>query len=107
MKYLIVRGRDITEEKIAVYLPDNYEVIGATEDGVIIGGEDSHGWTADDYVIPRLASGLWAAQRLVEVIADLRYDLKTIEEELDKPDGNTLSEGLVRRLSSMLAYLRD
>lgn len=47
---------------VAPYLPDNYEVVGITPGGTtLIGGYDFAGWTLEDYVIPRLASGLhWA-----------------------------------------------
>ena len=59
-----VVGHGITADKIAAYLPANYEVIGVIEGRdpqVIIEGEDVAGWTLDDYVIPRLGSGLWFA----------------------------------------------
>lgn len=56
-------------EQVAPFLPDNYRVVatdrgrGAQESSgalvVIIAGEDSAGWTLDDYVLPRLASGLY------------------------------------------------
>ena len=39
------------------YLPSNYEAV--EQDGeIVIFGRDSAGWTLDDYVIPRLASGM-------------------------------------------------
>lgn len=51
----------------AAYMPGNYEIlaVGAHPDHVnhsgwrqaLIGGEDVAGWTLDDYVLPRLASG--------------------------------------------------
>lgn len=48
----------------AAYMPGNYHVIyrGShperdTWEAAVIMGEDSHGWTLDDYVLPRLASG--------------------------------------------------
>jgi hypothetical protein len=67
-----VTGTDITGEKIARYLPANYEVIseGVTYEGdkarpfVVIQGADNAGWTLDDYVIPRLASGLYWAKEV-------------------------------------------
>ncbi len=44
---------------VAQYLPPLYKVIGKTLEGtVIIAGEDHHGWTLDEYVIPRLGSTL-------------------------------------------------
>lgn len=60
-----VRGaRD--EALVAAYLPHNYRVTGSEvrhEYGydnlvVTIEGTDDAGWTLDDYVIPRLGSGL-------------------------------------------------
>lgn len=76
-RYAIVRGLSITPEKVAAYLPSNYKVIwsGKTnwdrntttnvwkqvpweDDVVVIEGKDSHGWTLDHYVAPRLGSGL-------------------------------------------------
>lgn len=50
-------------EALARYLPANYSVATAcTNDmgnpALLITGEDHAGWTLDDYVIPRLASGL-------------------------------------------------
>jgi hypothetical protein len=57
-----VFGLDVTEERVARYLPSNYEVldsdvVGSQCDSVLIGGRDSAGWTMEGYVIPRLASG--------------------------------------------------
>jgi len=55
------------------YLPENYRIIGPdfgepNRPVYLIGGEDSAGWTLDDYVIPRLASGLiWATEITDEV----------------------------------------
>jgi len=63
-----------TEERIAAYLPANYEVVGRAYlmDGpasikpdvcFLIEGVDDHGWSLHEYVIPRLASGLiWAEE---------------------------------------------
>lgn len=46
--------------EVKPYLPGNYEVV--AEWGplgpVLVGGRDRAGWTLDDYVLPRLASGL-------------------------------------------------
>lgn len=57
-----VRGARRVEE-VEAYLPDNYFVERSTveADGrlvVYILGYDVAGWTLDDYVAPRLASGL-------------------------------------------------
>lgn len=57
---------EATAERVAQYLPTNYEVVGTEtwKDGgqVLVKGTDVAGWTAVDYVIPRLASGLLTAQ---------------------------------------------
>lgn len=55
------------EATVANYLPANYRVLAAVENPrmVLIAGKDSHGWTLDDYVIPRLASGLHFAKEVV------------------------------------------
>lgn len=45
-------------ETVERYLPSNYTIKAVAEDYIIIRGEDYAGWTLDDYVIPRLASGL-------------------------------------------------
>jgi hypothetical protein len=46
------------------YLPGNYEVLGETSLGIVVAGEDDCGWTLDDYVLPRLSSGLIAGQEI-------------------------------------------
>ena len=56
----------VTAERVERFLPGNYEVV-STEtyrDGsqVLVKGTDVAGWTAADYVIPRLASGLLTAE---------------------------------------------
>jgi hypothetical protein len=75
-RYAIVRNAR-TRREAEAYLPDNYEIVAelieretrfscVAPDGVeakdktvfVIEGEDSHGWTMEDYVIPRYASGL-------------------------------------------------
>jgi hypothetical protein len=56
----VVKGHAPSLEAIRRYLPSNYA---ADVDGqdVKIRGFDNLGWTLDDYVIPRLASGLYRA----------------------------------------------
>jgi hypothetical protein len=52
-----------TRETTANFLPSNYWVTEVTDTEVRIAGHDRAGWTLDDYVIPRLASGLiWAKE---------------------------------------------
>lgn len=69
MRYAAVTGaRDA--EHLTRYLPGNYEVYGHRfPDGpggkivLLIRGRDDCGWTLDDYVIPRCASGLiWVTE---------------------------------------------
>ena len=83
-RYAIVKNARSRSEAEA-YLPDNYKVIheyessdgweyksgdpGAklrTHTGFVIEGEDVAGWTLDDYVIPRYASGLIYATEITD-----------------------------------------
>ena len=80
VRYAVVTNADSTEQ-VARYLPDNYEVYGHRfPDGptgrivVLIRGTDNAGWTMEDYVISRLASGLlWATEIVVH--DDWRYEV--------------------------------
>jgi hypothetical protein len=67
-RFAVLRGARSVEEALR-YLPDNYtlmesfEVAGQTATGrkelwIVIGGVDDAGWTLDNYVLPRLQSGL-------------------------------------------------
>lgn len=48
---------------VAHYLPSNYTAVCVTvSNKTMVVGEDSHGWTLDGYVIPRLGSALLAAR---------------------------------------------
>lgn len=63
MKRLAVKAESVgwgddPEKVVEQYLPRNYRVTGTVDGYVQIEGEDVAGWTADDYVIPRLASGM-------------------------------------------------
>jgi hypothetical protein len=63
------RIRNADPDTVAAYLPGNYQVVGGSatfdptvsgapvEEGVLIEGRDDAGWTLDEYVLPRLASG--------------------------------------------------
>ncbi len=64
----IVRGAR-SEQEVAAYLPSAYRVEGSQTDThgrleVTIAGDDTAGWTLDDYVIPRLASGMMFAEEV-------------------------------------------
>jgi hypothetical protein len=64
MRYAKVRGKRSTVE---AYLPSNYRVglesfLPDGRSDLLIEGEDEAGWTLDEYVIPRLASGLMFAK---------------------------------------------
>jgi hypothetical protein len=54
----VVRGLNINATTVAAYLPSNYRVVASDDESVTIEGEDVAGWTLNDYVLPRLASGL-------------------------------------------------
>jgi hypothetical protein len=45
------------------YLPSNYHAIPTVNGDIAIFGEDVAGWTFDDYVVPRLASGLHTVRK--------------------------------------------
>ena len=66
--HMTAAGRDYTLRRILALLPENYTFAGTAphaEDGsvtVIVKGTDIAGWTAADYVVPRLASGGYAAE---------------------------------------------
>jgi hypothetical protein len=55
-----VTVKGANERTVARFLPSNFVIVGTDDDRgwVIFQGEDSHGWTLEDYVLPRLASGL-------------------------------------------------
>lgn len=68
-RYAIVTsdlGKAPDVELVARYLPSNYEAVQAGAE-VFIFGQDSHGWTLDGYVIPRLRSGLIVALEINHV----------------------------------------
>jgi hypothetical protein len=64
MRHAIVYNVTGSRSTVEAYLPDNYTVRPNTwtttpdnKGRIAIEGEDVAGWTLDDYVIPRLASG--------------------------------------------------
>jgi hypothetical protein len=58
------KAGSVTATVVAAYLPSNYAVTGEDDSTVTIEGRDNAGWTLDDYVIPRLASGLIFASEI-------------------------------------------
>lgn len=69
-----------TERAVGAYLPDNYGVLRTLVDGrVLIGGQDKAGWTLEDYVLPRLASGLMFGSKVscTTAMSVLCADLRT------------------------------
>lgn len=63
--------REGDAKRVAAYLPDNYAVIDAYVSPLfgpvtVIAGNDVAGWTLDDYVLPRLASGLIIGTEIIE-----------------------------------------
>jgi hypothetical protein len=71
-RFAVVRGfcsgdAAAVERQIERYLPAGYVVASVVELGshrweIRISGRDSAGWTLDEYVLPRLASGLWIGE---------------------------------------------
>lgn len=49
---------------VAAYLPPRYKVVEVAGDKTFIEGEDFLGWTLEDYVIPRLGSGMLFCEEL-------------------------------------------
>lgn len=55
-------------DRVRAFLPSNYQAVRLaidTTDVIYIVGVDRMGWTLDDYVIPRLASGNLYAKEVV------------------------------------------
>jgi hypothetical protein len=63
LRYAVIHGARSADE-VAAYLPTGYHVFSTLLDHlngrlqVTIRGVDQQGWTLDDYVLPRLASGM-------------------------------------------------
>lgn len=74
-------------KEVAQYLPKNFKVLGRTLDntGTIIVGVDDHGWTLDQYVIPRLGSGMIHCEEVFEInglnLKQMELNLKNYEEQ--------------------------
>lgn len=72
---------------VAQYLPNNFRVLGRSLDSTctIIIGVDDHGWTLEDYVIPRLRSALIHCEEVIEFdglnITQLELNLKMQREK--------------------------
>jgi len=66
----LIRTAPGNVEVVARYLPSNYTVVGHDSMGVTIRGIDRAGWTLDDYVLPRLASGLYFGEELPHIAGD-------------------------------------
>lgn len=68
----LVRGRPWDPEgsladSVGQYLPSNYQVTRTINaDTVEIVGHDHAGWTLEDYVIPRLWTGMFATEEIVD-----------------------------------------
>ena len=61
-RFIRVTSRTDEQDAIASYLPANYALVGQYANGdLAVVGHDNAGWTAEDYVIPRLGSGLIVA----------------------------------------------
>lgn len=79
-RYALVTQSNDDTSGVAAYLPGNYQVAGVVSGfwisdnarkhtdeplwTVVIEGRDNAGWTLDDYVLPRLASGLRFAREV-------------------------------------------
>ncbi len=63
-----VTSLDSTLEQVRAYMPDNYEAREVTL--IVVQGADDAGWTMDDYILPRLASGLHFATEVDIYLAE-------------------------------------
>jgi hypothetical protein len=63
-RYAIINGNRATADAVGAYLPAGYKVAASDGSTCVIRGEDSCGWTLDDYVLPRLASGLFFGEEV-------------------------------------------
>jgi hypothetical protein len=106
---LIVTGKYATAGTVAAYLPGNYSVTGGRDGAVIVEGEDHAGWTAEGYVIPRLASGMMVGR---EEQAE-RDQLVTLADKLHRLTGSPLDStvadmiGQARQLVEKLDRIDD
>lgn len=80
----VVSGRDVTLERVRAYMPANYSAYMSddSDDDVIVTGQDYAGWTLDNYVIPRLASGGMVA---IELDVEPGAPFATVEARNLKP----------------------
>ena len=71
LRFAIVQN-EIDRHRVAPFLPESYDVQqftvalpgGEIVERLLIVGTDVAGWTLDEYVIPRLASGLIFAEEI-------------------------------------------
>lgn len=52
------------QDIISSYLPGNYKIARIDMQYAYIEGEDNRGWTLDEYVLPRLASGNYFGEEI-------------------------------------------
>lgn len=86
-RFAFIHTQD-SRESVAALLPVNYEILGeGMREGrtfYVIGGIDTAGWTLDEYVIPRLASGLKFAEEVTEDRAHQVVGCSGREDELTR-----------------------
>lgn len=73
-------------DTIRRYLPSNYAAVRVSwyePDRILIIGEDHAGWTLDDYVIPRLASGLYWAREISADERDVLLEEARVADEIE------------------------
>lgn len=65
-----------SRKRVEAFLPSNYEITQQVGDLLVIEGRDNAGWTMEDYLLPRLASGMIFARELTETAADEDPDIE-------------------------------
>ena len=65
-RFAIIDAPQSAARLVQPYLPDNYHLVPNKGKNLLIAGTDSAGWGLDDYVIPRLRTGLYAAHEVTK-----------------------------------------
>jgi hypothetical protein len=97
-RYLLVSLERHDAETVARYLPANYSVIGTVPTGheawpfenacAVVCGTDQSGWTLDDYVIPRLVSGVFSSKEIKADHPAVQFNLAGFWRTARKPNGH-------------------
>ena len=65
-RFALIDSKRDSVEQVVPYLSSNYYLAKELPEGLLIAGSDTAGWTLDDYILPRLKSGLIIAHEITE-----------------------------------------